>query len=355
MDGRPPIVTIHGQPFDTSRLRAISPVPQNLEESSFLANNDVFEQLVPGSAKATSYRSAQSDIPNLPSHLINIEKSIEDDPLPPKDSPLIEIEHDPEHEPEPVNVRYIPRPTTIIHDSTFNIINFTVPDYYTMSTEERIAHAGVLNNRFTRLARIYTKMNIPVMTDNLSPDYLRQMYIRYMTLIEQTNSDTSLDQYRYLVVVYLILLEMIVTRIFKINYPGLASEIYHSKWMLYYDFALNEYCDTGGPSITEGWHPFLKILFYGVCQTGALVVIRFICDKVGSGFPIENLIKYTINSFGKPGVEEKEQSSGIPDIQDPNGIGSLFTQFVGAMNKTGFTQPSQPAETEEKSGPKFKR
>ena len=339
------------------------------------------------SPKKQKKSPAPVDIPDLPVQFQNIEPTVNREEVfdESNDNPYEDFNNNPYNKDrkddwESRNVRYIPPPTKIIHGHKNNIINYTVPDYYTMSNEERMQHLTHFINRYATLRTVYSKMDIPKIKNSIDPAYLRLVYINYMGLIRQTDANSSIELYRFFVVLYLIMLELFVTNVMKINVTGMSSKFYKSRWMAYYEAAMHEMCETGGSNFTEGWNPILKIIFYGLIQTLAIVGLKILYNWLGPAAAsiVEQLMMQfmgtnesitqpadvnaavepaTVGPDAPPAVPEP--SSGMPNMGgfDVNSILTGLTgMFNGSRQQTPQTTTEQPQpSTKSHTGPKHKR
>jgi hypothetical protein len=267
------------------------------------------------------------------------------------------------------NIRYIPPPTNIIHSGMRSMMqaqHYAIPDYYMMSLEERMSHLTQYINRYATLRTMYPNMDIPKIRNSLDPTYLRLTYINYAGLIEQTDANSSIDMYRFGTVVYLLVLETFVTKIVGVQIIGMSSKIYKSRFMAYYEAAMYELCEVGGGSFTTGWHPMLKILFYGVLQTMVFIVLKMLHNWVGPvassmlDVLITKFVGTDANILGKNGAADDANddndgggAADIPDVppatQMPQfggvDISSILTNITSMFgNGGGNTSAADPSK-----------
>ena len=309
-------------------------------------------------------------IPPISSHLyLNKETNAEIEPGSPKDeNPYYKHTHESRFS---ANIRYIPPPTHLVHGYSKKVINYSIPDYFTMDLDERMIHRTDLANKLAALRSVYTKMDIPAVKDSLDPQYLRLIFIQYMGINEQVDANSSIDMYRFCVVVYLMMLELFVTNVLKIDVSGMSSKFYKSRWMSYYESAMREMCETGSMNFTEGWSPILKIAFYGLIQTVAIVIVKMLYTWMGptAGSIVEQLIMHFMGTnesiINQPNSSDKEVpnlNTGIPGVSQasnmPNfgglDVNSILTGLTGMFNGTSKPSDTQQ-ETNTSKGPKYKR
>lgn len=436
--------TINGVKLDTNRLRAISPVTENVFKRNNVVMDNAFlndfdsptqasfvssvEQIIPTRPSKLPVRISKtptptpktptptpktptpntptpntptpntptpktptpktptpktptiSTIPELPTHLRGIKSKVDKRNDDDTNNPYSKQEETTKHHrkipttpTQPVNnIRYIPPPTNIIHGYDMKKqIDYAIPDYYTMDVEERMSHLTQFINHYSKLRTIYPKMDIPKIRNNLEPMYLRLVYINYMGLVEQTTSNSNIDMYRFGVVMYLLVLEVIVTKYIGINVTGMSSKFYKSRWMVYYESAIHELCETGGTSMTDGWHPGAKILFYGVVQTLAFLMLKAVYSMIGPTAALM-LEKFFTAFMGQSDTTENSalpimnDETELPEVPAPSNmpnfggldINSIMTGLTGMFNQTqtGAAPTTQPEATPAKKrpGPRYR-
>lgn len=376
---------INGKPIDTSKLRPISPRNEDMSGIS----PDLLNLLSKNSTPVTvSERSVSPPVVSDRSVLSSNESSPTVSPVPPLASHIPPAKHIPDLDKSKYvdqnpykntrgvsgdNIRYIPPPTNLVHGYAHSKINYSIPDYYTMSLDERMIHRTDLNNKLAALRTIYRNMDIPFVKDSLDPQYLRLLYIQYMGVNNQVGANSSMDMYRFFVTLYLIFLELFVTNVIKIDVSGMSSKFIKSKAMLYYEAAMAEMCESGSISFTDGWPPMIKIAFYGLVQTAIIIILKLLYTWLGPtvGNILEQLLMHIMGT-NEPIVNQTKQTpavpnlnTGIPDVSQSTSmpdiggidINSILTGLTGAFNSNirpttpNYTVPNQAPH----QGPTYKR
>jgi hypothetical protein len=255
----------------------------------------------------TSPRDTKLEEPEAPEvHEVSMESG-SSDPLTSVESPLLNDE-------VPVKNKRMKKRTTRTTRRVKKPIqeeDDNMPNYNSMTEEEKIVHANSFKLKFDVLRKWHPQLNIESGIENNPNLYVvHKLYEIYLTHIYKEINSNS---YRGYLLLAWLGLELFGTHILGLDLKGYTEQQINLMWA--YEPILNELSTVNFYSIVEGWTPFQKLIGMVCFSYIFMIVIKLIIGYFGKkyGMSLDGFAN-TITTFITNMVISKPQTATMAPI-----------------------------------------